>query len=458
MGNEEEATAAFQRIQEANSVLSDAKERSWYDSHRDEILRGEDFGDSDDDSDDGGLGGGRHRHGRRSSSYVVNVWPYFSSSAYSGYGDDPQGYYAVYRGVFEKVDERERDGGMPGVGGKDGPAPGFGSPESPWSEVSAFYAYWGDFVSRLSFGWADQYREQDAPSRQVRRAMEKENKKGRDAARKKYQDAVRALVDFAKKRDKRVMQRQVEAQREEAAKALADAKGAKAKAEEFRKERERWLKEQTEQWEATEAERRQKEEAGGTVAFRLADEEGSSSSSSGASSSEEGRGGKGSRRWTGRKGKKNKGSRSGGVVFECAVCNKTFKSEKQLSNHKQSRAHRKAVEELQAEFGDLEGLEESEAEEGEEEEEEEEEAVVVDADVQVVRDGREDEVLAAAGVEDEVPAVPTDRDGDAEVEKEEGGDESSSSEEEDEVGHVARQVNRFAFADSSSSDEDDDEG
>lgn len=39
--------------------------------------------------------------------------------------------------------------------------------------------------------------------------MEKENRKLRDAAKRKYQEAVRALVDFVKKRDKRVIQHQV---------------------------------------------------------------------------------------------------------------------------------------------------------------------------------------------------------------------------------------------------------
>lgn len=92
LGNAE-ATAVFQQIQEAHSVLSDARERSWYDSHRDEILRGDDGGD---DNGDGGYG------------YVVNVWPYFSGAAFTGYGDGAGGFYEVYRGVFEvRVDVRE---------------------------------------------------------------------------------------------------------------------------------------------------------------------------------------------------------------------------------------------------------------------------------------------------------------------------------------------------------------
>lgn len=85
LGNPE-ATAVFQLIQEANAVLSDPRERSWYDSHRDEILRG---GDGQGGEEGDGEG------------YVVNVWPFFNGGAFSGYTDAPGGFYAVYRGVFE---------------------------------------------------------------------------------------------------------------------------------------------------------------------------------------------------------------------------------------------------------------------------------------------------------------------------------------------------------------------
>lgn len=36
-----EATEKFQLLQQAYEVLSDPHERAWYDSHRDQILRGE---------------------------------------------------------------------------------------------------------------------------------------------------------------------------------------------------------------------------------------------------------------------------------------------------------------------------------------------------------------------------------------------------------------------------------
>ena len=47
------------------------------------------------------------------------------------------------------------------------------------------------------------------PPLQVRRAMEAENEKARKAARREFNDAVRELVAFLKKRDKRVVAHQV---------------------------------------------------------------------------------------------------------------------------------------------------------------------------------------------------------------------------------------------------------
>ncbi len=68
------------------------------------------------------------------------------------------------------MEARERDGAVGGAASVP-PAPGFGTSASPWSEVAAFYACWGEWVSRLSFGWADEYREQDAPSRYAQEGL-----------------------------------------------------------------------------------------------------------------------------------------------------------------------------------------------------------------------------------------------------------------------------------------------
>jgi len=51
-GKEEEATAKFKEMQHAYTVLSDERERKWYDNHRDEILRGGVGGGGDVSSDE----------------------------------------------------------------------------------------------------------------------------------------------------------------------------------------------------------------------------------------------------------------------------------------------------------------------------------------------------------------------------------------------------------------------
>jgi DnaJ family protein A protein 5 len=67
-GNEETATAQFQVVQAAYAVLSDPQERAWYDNHREAILRGGSGGQQDDDFQEG-----------------VDIFAFFSSSAFSGY-------------------------------------------------------------------------------------------------------------------------------------------------------------------------------------------------------------------------------------------------------------------------------------------------------------------------------------------------------------------------------------
>ncbi|EOD38960.1 hypothetical protein EMIHUDRAFT_122124, partial [Emiliania huxleyi CCMP1516] len=110
------ATETFKQIQSAYAVLSDKHERAWYDDHREAILRGAGGGSAGggDEDDDGGF----------------DLWAYFSSSAYSGFGDDERGFYAAYSRVFEAVDKAERDSGAKGKP----PAPELGRSDAAWSE------------------------------------------------------------------------------------------------------------------------------------------------------------------------------------------------------------------------------------------------------------------------------------------------------------------------------------
>jgi DnaJ family protein A protein 5 len=70
--------------------------------------------------------------------------------------------------------------------------------------VHAFYAFWQSFSTKKSYAWLDQYDTRQGENRRVVRAMEKENKKFRDKARKERNEEVRTLVAFVRKRDKRV--------------------------------------------------------------------------------------------------------------------------------------------------------------------------------------------------------------------------------------------------------------
>lgn len=131
-------------------------------------------------------------------------------------------------------------------------------------------------------------------------------------------------------------------------------------------------------------------------------------------------------------------------------------SEKQMHNHQQSRAHRKMVEDLQAEFGeeldDVLGV----LEEGEGEMEDPDllgaEAEAATGAAAAV--GEEGAALTAPGVgagDEEDPPAATGEDAPPSPPEEESEEESS---EDEDMGQVGRAMNRFAFGDDSTSDED----
>ena len=103
----------------------------------------------------------------------------------------------------------------------------------------------------------DKYRLQDAPDRRVKRLMEKENKRARDDARRDYNDTVRNLAAFLKKRDPRFLnstssdplrQKQLERQRLQNQLKEAAVLAAKKREESARNYREQeWQKMKIEQ-------------------------------------------------------------------------------------------------------------------------------------------------------------------------------------------------------------------
>jgi DnaJ homolog subfamily A member 5 len=218
--DEDAAEERFKAVQHAYEVLSDSHERAWYDSHRDAILRGRDPADGTHPGEDGFA----------ASATNVDLFSFFTSSAYAGFDDGPDSFFEVYANVFETLAAEEREAGASQVSAS------FGGSDAEWSTVRNFYRAWDGFSSRKAFGHADKWNLADAPNREIRRGMERENKRERVLAKKEFNALVRDLVSFVKKRDIRVKARKVaDAEEKSERERLAREKHEFAKAE--RKER-----------------------------------------------------------------------------------------------------------------------------------------------------------------------------------------------------------------------------
>ncbi|KAJ6384876.1 hypothetical protein OIU77_028143 [Salix suchowensis] len=316
-----EATAQFQELVQAYEVLSDPKERAWYDSHRSQIL----FSDPNSGNS-------------VPDSVIPNLFSFFSNTVYSGYTDSGRGFYKVYSDVFEKIYSNEvnfcRKLGLGLDSVRD--APLIGNLQCDYAQVSAFYNYWLGFSTVMDFCWVDQYDVMAGQNRKSRRVMEEENKKLRKKARREYNETVRGLGEFVKKRDKRVIDMLV--------KKNAEMERKKEEEKERKKKLERERMERLRAYEEPEWARVNEEEVDGMEGFEEEED----------------------------KGKKG----NGGKELYCVVCGKKFKSEKQWKNHEQSKKHKEKVAELRESFQDeddeREDIEEDDLEKNEDVEEIEE--------------------------------------------------------------------------------------
>lgn len=187
----EAATNLFAEIQSAYEVLSDPQERSWYDSHRDTFLRADDGGEASDYS---------YNARMTTSTDIVKLFSKFSPRM--EFSDSPSGFYGGLRDIFAQL-ASEEDTACRWEGVNAFRYPSFGSHHDPLHVAREFYSVWGSFSTTKSFAWKDVYRYSEAPDRRVRRMMEKENRRLREGAIREFNEAVRSLVAFAKKRDPR---------------------------------------------------------------------------------------------------------------------------------------------------------------------------------------------------------------------------------------------------------------
>uniref|UniRef100_A0A8C4NQJ5 DnaJ homolog subfamily C member 21 n=1 Tax=Dicentrarchus labrax TaxID=13489 RepID=A0A8C4NQJ5_DICLA len=346
LDNAEDAAEHFKLIQAAYDVLSDPQERAWYDNHREALLKGGLSGDYEDDS--------------------IDLLQYFTVTCYSGYGDDEKGFYTVYRNLFESIVKEEMEQGRVEDEEEEEEFPPFGDSQSDYDTVvHVFYGYWQSFCTRKNFAWKEEYDTRQASNRWEKRAMEKENKKTREKARKERNELVRQLVAFVRKRDRRVQahRKLVEEQNAEKIKKVEELrrkqKLSQAKlAEEYKEQSWAAMSELEKELQQIEA--------------QYGEEFGDASESEEEENSEEGG-----------DAEQPDGDELTIDYYDdlyCPACDKSFKSDKAMKNHEKSKKHREMVALLRQQLEEeddslglnLDGKERRDEEHEQEEEEEEE--------------------------------------------------------------------------------------
>jgi DnaJ family protein A protein 5 len=216
------------------------------------------------------------------------------------FSDSPNGFFGFVRETFEQLAREEEyaadyeDMDIPNY-------PSFGHKDDDYEGVVRdFYAAWNGFATAKSFAWLDMYRLSDAPDRRTRRLMEKENQKFRDDGKREFNDAVRTLIAFVRKRDPRYTPNsQTDEDKARAQRDARKAQAARARAAQIAK-----LEQETQavpDWATARPADELEEESEEEI-----EEE----------------------------------------HYECVACNKTFKSERQWEAHEKSKKHQKAIQAL----------------------------------------------------------------------------------------------------------------
>lgn len=290
--NMEEAKEQFQLIQQAYEVLGDPRERKWYDNHREYIINSSGETPVND----------------------INLFKYFSPSCYKGFSDDDKGFYSVYREVFNTllIEESVYFDLDPDE------VPTFGQSDSDYVEiVRPFYNFWCGFNTHKPFGWLDEYDIRQAPNRRIAKAMEKENKKIRDKAKKERNDEIQALIEFVRKRDKRVKAyaESLKLKSAENSKRMEEARRQRIK--EKQKEMANYKESDWSKFSNVEAELKVIEDS--LIAqYGSSDEEESDDETANC--------------------------------LYCVACNKVFKTEKAFQNHEKSKKHKENIELIKVEM------------------------------------------------------------------------------------------------------------
>lgn len=81
-------------LRDAYETLKDPNERTWYDNHREDLLNGLDKDNMTKEQ-------------QQEAAFGFDINPYYKETCYKGFDDSAQGFYSVYRSVFEKIKSEE---------------------------------------------------------------------------------------------------------------------------------------------------------------------------------------------------------------------------------------------------------------------------------------------------------------------------------------------------------------
>ena len=361
----EEATEIFASIRAAYEVLSDPQERAWYDSHREQILNDtpvNDDGDYEEYEVDSSVTG----------VTTEELLMFFNSSLYTKMDNSPAGIYQIAGRIFARLakdevyngrrlgldkfakyeddhfEEEIQELGYLTAVDKHGYTPKpdqyiypiFGYSNTSYDYLKIFYKKWGGFSTLKSFSWKDEYMYSSTYDRRTKREINKRNEKSRQAARNEYNKTVKRFVSFIKKLDIRMKQgaklaregKETVERKQKLGPKRVDPETLKKNRNIPEFEEQSWQTVEDQDWDKLQ--KRYEEEI--EESFRAKNGKEKSShveSRTGTPSGEQG-----------------DDDVEEVVVFECYVCDKIFKSEKQLENHVNTNAHKKKIRNIQWEM------------------------------------------------------------------------------------------------------------